>query len=102
MQKQQQQQTNKQTKKQILCFSRLSEGDEQVSFVSWMAFGVPVAVLNLALTWLWLQLMYFGVKNTLLCRPQTSAEEDSALEKFLRREHKKLGSMRYVWRWMWV
>ncbi|XP_070205693.1 Na(+)/citrate cotransporter-like [Littorina saxatilis] len=74
----------------------LSEGDDEVSFVSWMAFGTPVAALSLALTWLWLQLYFFGVKTTLLCRRQTHAEEDRRLEEFLRREHKKLGHMSFA------
>ena len=36
-----------------------------------------------------------GVKDTLLCRRQTSREEDRALESYLRREHRRLGSMRW-------
>ncbi|XP_076452263.1 Na(+)/citrate cotransporter-like [Babylonia areolata] len=61
-----------------------------------MAFGTPVAAVSLVVAFLWLQLTYFGVKTTLLCRRQTRPEEDEALKRFLQREHSKLGKMSWA------
>lgn len=34
--------------------------DTGISFATWMAVGVPVAIVNTLLTWLWLQVLFMG------------------------------------------
>ena len=34
----------------------------QVTFANWMLFGVPLSILNLFLTWIWLQIFFLRCK----------------------------------------
>uniref|UniRef100_H2Y7R4 Uncharacterized protein n=1 Tax=Ciona savignyi TaxID=51511 RepID=H2Y7R4_CIOSA len=39
---------------------------ETVDFVSWMAFSVPVSLVCLLLTWIWLQIRFIGIRLSLV------------------------------------
>ncbi|KAK2158809.1 hypothetical protein NP493_1769g00005 [Ridgeia piscesae] len=64
-----------------------------VNFTSWAAYGIPIALINLAFLWLWMNSFYLGIRSTFGCfsSEERNTEEDKAVEAYLRREHKKLG-----------
>lgn len=41
-------------------------GETGMSFATWMAVGVPIAIVNTFLTWLWLQALFMGCCRYLL------------------------------------
>lgn len=40
--------------------SRLSEADSGITFAKWMGFGLPLSIIVLLLSWIWLQIMFLG------------------------------------------
>ena len=54
-------------------------GETGMSFATWMAVGVPVAIINTFLTWLWLQALFMGCCRYYihLERPWTSLEQNN-------------------------
>uniref|UniRef100_F6VSV8 Uncharacterized protein n=2 Tax=Ciona intestinalis TaxID=7719 RepID=F6VSV8_CIOIN len=70
---------------------------QDLTFVAWMKFGVPVALAFLVLTYLWLIWLYVksglcGLKTLFACSGKT--EDELNTESVIKSEYKKLGSMR--------
>lgn len=51
-------------------------GGDIVSFLYWLAFNVPLTIVIVLCTWLWLQIMYMG-----LWRPKSKAGKYKWLRK---------------------
>nr|XP_009862212.1 solute carrier family 13 member 2-like [Ciona intestinalis] len=71
---------------------------QDLTFVAWMKFGVPVALAFLVLTYLWLIWLYVksglcGLKTLFACSGKT--EDELNTESVIKSEYKKLGSMRW-------
>ncbi|XP_078489783.1 Na(+)/citrate cotransporter-like [Ciona intestinalis] len=71
---------------------------QDLTFVAWMKFGVPVALVFVILTYLWLIWLYVksglcGLKTLFACSGKTQDELNT--ESVIKSEYKKLGSMRW-------
>jgi len=64
-----------------------------LNFLSWMAFGVPINMVMLLVSWLWLQVLYIGFRR----RTSRRAEESQAdvIKNFLTQKYSELGSIRF-------
>ncbi|NXX90479.1 S13A1 protein, partial [Centropus bengalensis] len=67
-----------------------------INFGSWFILSIPITVIILVLSWVWLQWLFLGFdfKNMFKCgKKKTSREEASA--QVIQEEYKKLGRMSY-------
>jgi len=65
--------------------------DSPISFLSWIYFAFPLAIVNLIICWIWLQVMYIGLpgrKNNIM-----SKEKEKRVSDLLKKRQKELGRM---------
>ncbi|NXY40761.1 S13A1 protein, partial [Ceuthmochares aereus] len=77
-------------------FNTRYPGCQCINFGSWFILSIPIAVIILVLSWVWLQWLFLGFdfKNMFKCgKKKTSREEASA--QVIQDEYKKLGRMSY-------
>uniref|UniRef100_H2Y7R6 Citrate transporter-like domain-containing protein n=1 Tax=Ciona savignyi TaxID=51511 RepID=H2Y7R6_CIOSA len=60
---------------------------ETVDFVSWMAFSVPVSLVCLLLTWIWLQIRFIGIRLSL--------RKDNRVKAYIVDSYNKLGPVTF-------
>lgn len=46
----------------VFILNRMSDGQSVITFTSWFIFGFPIAVVTCLITWVVLQIYFFGVK----------------------------------------
>lgn len=68
--------------------SRLYGSATGLNFASWMAFNVPVMIINTTLAWLWLNLLFIGWKPA-------EGGRDRRVEQLIRRKYQDLGPMSF-------
>ncbi|CAH1798293.1 unnamed protein product, partial [Owenia fusiformis] len=77
--------------------------DDPISFTGWMAFGLPFASIAIVLCWIWLQLFFFGIKQSVFgfCFRKKGVQmndsrKEEAVKSVLRKEYEKLGPMSFA------
>ncbi len=63
-----------------------------LNFPSYMALTVPIALINLLLTWLWLCFLYIGLRNK---GNKKFIKDPSSIRSALIREYEALGPMTF-------
>uniref|UniRef100_H2Y7R5 Citrate transporter-like domain-containing protein n=1 Tax=Ciona savignyi TaxID=51511 RepID=H2Y7R5_CIOSA len=64
---------------------------ETVDFVSWMAFSVPVSLVCLLLTWIWLQIRFIGIRLSL----KGDKRKDNRVKAYIVDSYNKLGPVTF-------
>lgn len=65
-----------------------------LTFGSWMAYGFPISFILLVVCWLWLTVLYFGVRN--LCNRSEGRKRKQQVETIIREETRALGKITYA------
>uniref|UniRef100_A0A8C6NGX8 Uncharacterized protein n=1 Tax=Melopsittacus undulatus TaxID=13146 RepID=A0A8C6NGX8_MELUD len=67
-----------------------------INFGSWFIFSIPIALIILLLSWIWLQWIFLGFdfKNMLKCGKKKTAREEASAQ-VIQKEYKKLGPISY-------
>ncbi|KAM9582558.1 solute carrier family 13 member 1 isoform 1-T1 [Guaruba guarouba] len=67
-----------------------------INFGSWFILSIPIAVIILLLSWIWLQWIFLGFdfKNMLKCGKKKTAREEASAQ-VIQNEYKKLGPISY-------
>uniref|UniRef100_A0A8B9QYC7 Solute carrier family 13 member 1 n=1 Tax=Apteryx owenii TaxID=8824 RepID=A0A8B9QYC7_APTOW len=68
-----------------------------INFGSWFILSIPITVIILLLSWVWLQWLFLGFdfKSMFRCGKEKTAREQASAQ-VIREEYKKLGPIRYV------
>ncbi|NXA62413.1 S13A1 protein, partial [Mohoua ochrocephala] len=77
-------------------FNSRYPGCQCINFGSWFVLSIPITVIILLLSWVWLQWLFLGfdLKNVFRCgKKKTAREEASSL--VIQQEYKKLGPISY-------
>ncbi|KFU94671.1 Solute carrier family 13 member 1, partial [Chaetura pelagica] len=67
-----------------------------INFGSWFVLSIPITVIILLLSWVWLQWLFLGFdfKNMFKCGKKKTAREEASAQ-VIQEEYKKLGPMSY-------
>lgn len=71
--------------------SRVSGADSGITFAKWMGFGLPLSIIVLLLSWIWLQIMFLGFS----CFKKQNPKERKAIKLVIEGEKKKLGGITF-------
>ncbi|NWZ78417.1 solute carrier family 13 member 1-like isoform X2 [Poecile atricapillus] len=77
-------------------FNSRYPGCQCINFGSWFILSIPIAVIILLLSWVWLQWLFLGFdfKNMFRCGKKKTAREEAS-SKVIQEEYKKLGPISY-------
>ncbi|XP_063011438.1 solute carrier family 13 member 1 isoform X1 [Melospiza melodia melodia] len=77
-------------------FNSRYPGCQCINFGSWFVLSIPIAVIILLLSWLWLQWLFLGfdLKNMFKCGKKKTAREEASSQ-VIQEEYKKLGPISY-------
>ncbi|KAB7499348.1 Solute carrier family 13 member 4 [Armadillidium nasatum] len=66
----------------------------EVNFVTWMAFNLPLTLICLCVTWIWLQFLYFGLRRD-KSFDSKECEKKEIINKYLKNRYKSLGEVSF-------
>ncbi|XP_053560567.1 solute carrier family 13 member 2-like [Bombina bombina] len=75
------------------------QNNNVINFASWFGFSFPTMIVLLALSWIWLQIMFLGVKfrkNFGCGGTSEQKEKEKRAFQVISTEHKKLGPMSFA------
>uniref|UniRef100_A0A8C0F4C0 Solute carrier family 13 member 1 n=1 Tax=Bubo bubo TaxID=30461 RepID=A0A8C0F4C0_BUBBB len=75
-------------------FNTRYPGCQCINFGSWFILSIPITVIILLLSWVWLQWLFLGFKNMFKCGKKKTAREEASAQ-VIQEEYKKLGPMSY-------
>ncbi|NXA09614.1 S13A1 protein, partial [Sapayoa aenigma] len=77
-------------------FNTRYPGCQCINFGSWFILSIPIAVIILLLSWIWLQWLFLGFdfKNMFKCGKKKTAREEAS-SRVIQEEYKKLGPISY-------
>ncbi|NWW03127.1 S13A1 protein, partial [Oreocharis arfaki] len=77
-------------------FNSRYPGCQCINFGSWFIFSIPIAIIILLLSWVWLQWLFLGFdfKNMFKCGKKKTAREEASSQ-VIQQEYKKLGPISY-------
>lgn len=68
-----------------------------VTFSSWMLFGIPLSIINLFLTWIFLQIFFFRTKAITACfRKKENNLMKQKVQDIIKKEYESLGKMTFA------
>ncbi|KAL0277894.1 UNVERIFIED_CONTAM: hypothetical protein PYX00_005013 [Menopon gallinae] len=76
-------------------FEGLFPNEGGVNFASWMAFTVPVMLINCFIAWIWLQILYMGLLRYRKGKMRSTPEQQKAVRELIKKKYKDLGQMTY-------
>ncbi|XP_078495927.1 Na(+)/citrate cotransporter-like [Ciona intestinalis] len=65
---------------------------EQVNFVSWMGFSLPISAVCLFFTWIWLQFRFIGIRQLW---QKGDKQKDNRVKAYIVNSYKKLGPISF-------
>ncbi|XP_033742792.1 solute carrier family 13 member 5-like [Pecten maximus] len=71
----------------------MADGKSGITFATWFVFSFPVALINVLLAWLCLQVVYFGIGNLFKSGDKSEAE---AVKGIIRKQYESLGRMSFA------
>ncbi|NXY22365.1 S13A1 protein, partial [Atrichornis clamosus] len=77
-------------------FNSRYPGCQCINFGSWFILSIPITVIILLLSWVWLQWLFLGFdfKNMFKCGKKKTAREEASSQ-VIQKEYKKLGPISY-------
>ncbi|KAK2174478.1 hypothetical protein NP493_799g04008 [Ridgeia piscesae] len=73
------------------------EGMESpITYTSWMAFGVPGAVICVLLAWVWVQIAFIGFRRSFCQTTDDNPEASAAVSQLFQEEYEALGPLRFA------
>nr|CAD7411374.1 unnamed protein product [Timema poppensis] len=66
-----------------------------VNFASWMLFNVPLMLVNVFASWLWLQFLFMGLFRGKKARPNFNKDQALLVKDMVRERVKELGAMSF-------
>lgn len=76
-------------------FESIFPDSEGLNFASWMAFNVPLMLLNCFLAWIWLQILFMGLFRKGGNKMKNSPEQANAVRALITKSYDELGPMTY-------
>ncbi|NXE92656.1 S13A1 protein, partial [Menura novaehollandiae] len=78
-------------------FNSRYPGCQCINFGSWFILSIPITVIILLLSWVWLQWLFLGFdfKNMFKCGKKKTAREEAS-SRVIQEEYKKLGPISYA------
>jgi len=67
----------------------------ELNFATWMVVGVPIAVINTLLTWIWLQTYFMGFSQFFAKKKPSSKKDGDSMQSKMEEQYRKLGPMTY-------
>lgn len=65
----------------------------ELNFATWMVVGVPIAVINTLLSWVWLQTYFLGCSE--FCKRGEGNSQKEGVESKMQEQYRKLGPLTY-------
>lgn len=67
---------------------------QDITFASWLIFAVPLMLICLFFTWIWIMLMFLGVKSfmEIICAKQ---KDEDGIKEVLEQKRQELGKMKF-------
>nr|CAB3266106.1 solute carrier family 13 member 2-like [Phallusia mammillata] len=65
---------------------------ESVDFVSWLGFSLPISLVCLTLTWIWLQIRFTGIRNLWA---KSNSENDRRVSAYIKKAYQDLGPVKF-------
>jgi sodium-dependent dicarboxylate transporter 2/3/5 len=70
-------------------------GESPVNYTSWMVMGLPLAVVNLFIAWVWMNMYLRGPRGLLRSHRLSQAAEDR-IQEIIKKQHTALGGIRFA------
>lgn len=70
--------------------------ESPITYTSWMAFGVPGAVICVLLAWVWLQIVFIGFRKSFCQTTDDNPEASAAISNLFKTEYEELGPLRFA------
>ncbi|KAK2168613.1 hypothetical protein LSH36_15g02108 [Paralvinella palmiformis] len=69
--------------------------ESPITFTSWLIIGMPVAIINFIIVWLWLTVFFNGIR-ALGPSCAKSTEDDRAIKRVIEKEYRSLGKLSFA------
>lgn len=66
-----------------------------LNFGSWMMYALPISLITLIFTWVWLCIIYIGPKSLYRCKPCRANGEETPFDRIVNDEWRALGKLTY-------
>ncbi|XP_060080908.1 solute carrier family 13 member 2-like [Ylistrum balloti] len=70
----------------------ISDGESGITFATWFVFSFPVALINVLLAWLCLQVFFFGIRSLFRSRNTGNSER---VKRYIKQQYHQLGNLSF-------